>query len=103
LPRNPMSVGWPAFSGRIMGMRTQPTGQMPQPPPQCHRCGKPIPAGRLEALPGVRTCLACSDARPKVGVMVWDKTTSELLLTDAAGAERLRRLERSDGRLGRLK
>lgn len=26
----------------------------------CETCGEPIPAGRLEARPGARTCLACA-------------------------------------------
>jgi RNA polymerase-binding transcription factor DksA len=28
----------------------------------CERCGQPIAAGRLEARPGVRTCIACASA-----------------------------------------
>jgi RNA polymerase-binding transcription factor DksA len=28
----------------------------------CERCGQPIAAGRLEARPGVRTCVACASA-----------------------------------------
>ena len=30
---------------------------------ECDDCGEPIPAGRREALPGVRTCVACQSAR----------------------------------------
>jgi DnaK suppressor protein len=29
----------------------------------CTRCGAPIPAMRLEALPAAETCLACADRR----------------------------------------
>jgi DnaK suppressor protein len=29
----------------------------------CERCGKPIAAGRLEARPDARTCIACAAAR----------------------------------------
>lgn len=31
---------------------------------QCEMCGKPIAPARLEALPGVRTCLECAKKNP---------------------------------------
>jgi len=31
----------------------------------CAFCGHPIPAARLSALPGVDTCVGCSDVRPR--------------------------------------
>ena len=31
----------------------------------CDECGEPIPARRREALPGVRTCVACQGERDK--------------------------------------
>jgi phage/conjugal plasmid C-4 type zinc finger TraR family protein len=31
----------------------------------CALCGKPIPAARLEALPGVTTCLECAKKNPR--------------------------------------
>ena len=31
----------------------------------CGLCGKPIPAARLEALPGVTTCLECAKKHPR--------------------------------------
>ena len=37
---------------------------------ECDDCGEPIPRRRREALPGVRTCVACQserDARPVAG------------------------------------
>ena len=37
---------------------------------ECDDCGEPIPKKRREALPGVRTCVACQaehDAKPVVG------------------------------------
>ena len=37
---------------------------------ECDDCGEPIPKKRRDALPGVRTCVACQaerDARPVVG------------------------------------
>ena len=30
---------------------------------ECDECGEPIPRGRREALPGVRTCVACQSSR----------------------------------------
>jgi phage/conjugal plasmid C-4 type zinc finger TraR family protein len=36
----------------------------------CEECGAPIPAKRREALPGVRTCIACQserDRQPRIG------------------------------------
>ena len=30
---------------------------------ECDDCGEPIPERRREALPGVRTCIACQSAR----------------------------------------
>ena len=37
---------------------------------ECDDCGEPIPKRRREALPGVRTCVACQserDSRPAIG------------------------------------
>ena len=31
----------------------------------CSLCGKPIPAARLEALPGVTTCIDCAKKHPR--------------------------------------
>ena len=31
----------------------------------CAMCGKPIPAARLEALPGVTTCIECAKKYPR--------------------------------------
>ena len=30
---------------------------------ECEECGEPIPAKRREAIPGVRTCVACQSLR----------------------------------------
>jgi phage/conjugal plasmid C-4 type zinc finger TraR family protein len=35
---------------------------------ECDDCGEPIPARRREAIPGVRTCLACQAERDKTVV-----------------------------------
>ena len=32
---------------------------------ECEDCGEPIPKKRREALPGVRTCIACQSVRDK--------------------------------------
>ena len=38
----------------------------------CDECGEPVPAPRRQALPGVRTCVACQSARdarrPRAGI-----------------------------------
>ena len=31
----------------------------------CSLCGKPIPPARLEALPGVTTCIECAKKHPR--------------------------------------
>ena len=35
---------------------------------ECDDCGEPIPAKRRQALPGVRTCVACQGERDKAVV-----------------------------------
>ena len=35
---------------------------------ECDDCGEPIPRKRREALPGVRTCIACQSERDKAVV-----------------------------------
>ena len=32
---------------------------------RCALCGEPIPEARLEALPGVTTCIACAKKHPR--------------------------------------
>src|SRR3954451_5927749 len=39
-----------------------PTGESAE---ECDDCGEPIPKKRREALPGVRTCVACQTVRDK--------------------------------------
>jgi hypothetical protein len=65
----------------------------------CSTCGGPISAERLDALPSVRTCVACSTASPRVGFMVAPhKTGSFLVMVDASDAESLRRARRANRR-----
>jgi hypothetical protein len=37
---------------------------------KCEACGEPIPAERLEVLPGTTTCTSCSQTGKKTGYMV---------------------------------
>ena len=41
----------------------------------CTKCGEVIPEGRLKALPGAKTCVACSNAKMKgEGDHTWIET-----------------------------
>jgi len=45
--------------------------------PLCSLCGNPIPAARLEALPGVTTCLECAKKNPpRIDVKKYDLSES---------------------------
>lgn len=70
---------------------------------KCAKCKIKIPRERLDVIPDTKTCVKCSDIEPLFGITVWDKTTPELLIVDEATAQRFWKLERLDGRLGRLK
>lgn len=67
---------------------------------RCVKCNKIIPKKRLKVLPKTETCVNCSEVKPLVGFMVWDKKTPELAVME--DADRIYRLERADGRLERL-
>ena len=41
-----------------MGKKDSPSGEL------CSLCGAPIAAGRLEAIPGVTTCIDCAKRHP---------------------------------------
>ena len=50
---------------------------------QCEECGAEIPAGRREALPGVRLCVECQSERdrngaPHAGYNRWGSKDSQL-------------------------
>ena len=45
----------------------------------CANCGVEIPVARLEALPGVETCVNCSMTPQVKGRMVWDHKTAPTL------------------------
>lgn len=66
---------------------------------KCKNCQKKIPAARLEALPGVETCVGCSDAKPMMGFMDWaHKTAPELVMVSTANPENVRRAKRINAR-----
>lgn len=69
----------------------------------CIVCKKRIPKKRLAVLPETKTCVKCSLEEPIVGITVWDKATPELVIVKSDEAEQYWKLERSEGRLGRLK
>lgn len=67
----------------------------------CDECGTPIPAARLEALPGTTTCTAHSRAKKPKGFMIsnYSKgTASEIVLVDTNDRESLRLAERANAR-----
>jgi hypothetical protein len=68
----------------------------------CTECGKKIPKIRLKALPDTTTCVRCSQEEAHMGLTVWDKSTSELVIVDSSEAERFKELEKYDGRMARL-
>ena len=70
---------------------------------RCVRCQQQIPPGRLEALPHTQTCFSCSREERKVGVMVWDHGSSELVIVESEQAEFAKKMDTGDGRLHRLK
>jgi Prokaryotic dksA/traR C4-type zinc finger len=50
----------PAGRYRVMSEETVNTTHK-----KCSLCGAPIPAARLEALPGVTTCIECAKKHPR--------------------------------------
>ena len=70
---------------------------------KCVGCEVEIPEERLEVLPGVKTCVKCSDEKARVGVTVWDSGTPILIITDEETFEATQKLENIDGRSSRLK
>ena len=70
---------------------------------ECIKCQSPIPSERLEALPDTQFCVNCSEEKPKIGFTDWDKKTPELLIVETEDFNRLEKLEKYGGRLGRLK
>ena len=66
---------------------------------KCKNCEKKIPAARLEVLPGIDTCVGCSEAKPMMGFMDWaHKTAPELVMVNTANAENVRRAKRINAR-----
>jgi len=48
----------------------------------CSECGKPIPSGRLKALPETETCVACSHVEPVVEAS-WGRGFSAIAFDDS--------------------
>jgi len=66
----------------------------------CIKCGNEIPQGRLEAIPGTKTCVNCSStSKWYVRSIVTGKTTySETeIIKDESVAEGLRQMDRRVG------
>lgn len=67
----------------------------------CVKCGKEIPAGRLEALPNTTTCVACSNVTAKAGRMitygVGEEIHTEIEVLDRAAFEAISSLELTRG------
>lgn len=63
------------------------------------KCGKEIPAERLEILPDTTTCVECSTVPRKVGIMVYPhKTGGYCEVIDPRNKEDLRRAKRFNRR-----
>lgn len=60
----------------------------------CINCGKRIPEERLEVLPNTDTCVKCSEVDKRVGMMVWDQATPELVMLEGSQKERLNELSK---------
>jgi hypothetical protein len=53
----------------------------------CMECGRPIPAGRLEALPDTVLCVRCVVVKPISGASVMDGADNSDLLDSVHGAD----------------
>lgn len=61
----------------------------------CTKCNTEIPEERLEAIPGTKTCVGCSDVEKYVGFMdFYHKTAPELVMIRSNDKEAVRRAER---------
>jgi len=67
-------------------------------PKNCSKCLKPIPEGRLKALPNTQTCTNCSDTEKVAGFMSWEHKTAPVLnITDAETAAQVYKDTRRKG------
>jgi hypothetical protein len=66
---------------------------------KCIKCGAIIPLERMELL-HTKTCVNCSEEKPKLGITVWSKSTPELVIVD--DIDRFKELENFDGCMTRL-
>jgi RNA polymerase-binding transcription factor DksA len=51
----------------------------------CHLCGQPISAGRLQALPGVTTCIECARKNPPRKLLARELDLSQSTPIDRTG------------------
>lgn len=58
---------------------------------RCKYCGAEIPKLRREAIPGVSTCVKCSDEPERVGFMDYAHKTAPEMVMVRAGTEDHRR------------
>lgn len=68
---------------------------------KCINCDEEIPEIRLQAIPGVDTCVSCADKflSARKGYMCYDhKTAPELILIDESDEESIRRADRANRR-----
>ena len=66
-------------------------------PIKCRACGVEIPEARLEAIPGVQTCVQHSDAKAYVGypVQMAGKTCSDVVIHRGGDEEAIRQMRRA--------
>lgn len=65
----------------------------------CDKCSNTIPEARLKALPGVTTCVNCSDTQKVKGFRVVEhKTGNWVQIVDSKTHKELSRLDHSKGR-----
>ena len=62
---------------------------------KCGSCGAAIPAARLRALPGATTCVRCSDAEPRRGLMDYGHKTGGVVVILPNDPEQRRLAERA--------
>lgn len=58
----------------------------------CNKCREEIPAGRLKALPGATTCVACSSSKMKRAVTITggagEDTYNDIIIMEAEDFEK---------------
>ena len=65
---------------------------------KCVKCDHDIPRERLEAIPGVDTCVRCSETSKKIGFPVFSHKTAPSLMFVPNNPESLRQAQRANRR-----